>query len=196
VYYHDVLATSLRSLRTKSRWALLPRINSLFSPLSRFICLRFSCLRDSLTNRFFFVLVASAGPVFVVRAAVSNAIESRGGRVSVTHRSCTHHRRHQWPSSSSSPWPQCRGRKPDAKESYDPTHATKKVKLTDSFHEVLRKFLSSNETSFALPWVGGHYSGVLRTKSSRSSIERSPRSEDTDAEERDRLYYCLGLGRH
>ena len=75
-------------------------------------------------------------------------------------------------------------------------HATKKVTLTDSFHEVLRKFLSSNETSFALPWVGGHYSGVLRTKSSRSSIERSPRSEGTDAEERDRLYYCLGLGRH
>ncbi len=75
-------------------------------------------------------------------------------------------------------------------------HATKKVKLTDSFHEVLRKFLSSNEKSFALPWVGGHYSGVLRTKSSRSSIERSPRSEETDAEERDRLYYCHGLGRH
>ena len=104
LYYHDVLATSFRSLRTKSRWALLPRINSLFSPLSRFICLRFSCLRDSLTNRFFFVLVASAGPVFVVGAAVSNVTESRAARVSVTHRSCTHHWRHQWPSSSSSPW--------------------------------------------------------------------------------------------
>ena len=55
-------------------------------------------------------------------------------------------------------------------------HATKKVKLTDSFHEVLRKFLGSNETSFALPRVDGRYSGVLRTKSSRS--------EDTDAEVR------------
>ena len=120
LYYHDVLATSFRSLRTKSRWALLPRINSLFSPLSRFICLRFSCLRDSLTNRFFFVLVASAGPVFVVGAAVSNVTESRAARVSVTHRSCTHHWRHQWPSSSSSPW-SSRERRNDAK------HATIRV---------------------------------------------------------------------
>jgi hypothetical protein len=40
----------------------------------------------------------------------------------------------------------------------------------------LRKFLRTNETSFALPRVDGHYSGVLRTKSSRS--------EDTDAEVR------------
>ena len=60
-HHHCSLAMTFLAMRIESRSILTLRFASMFSPLSRFACLRFICLRDSLTTRFFFVVLV-AGP--------------------------------------------------------------------------------------------------------------------------------------